>query len=88
MEMKTIISELIEKLYEEKADFYSYLELMDECEDSAKKATFHRIATEEMGHYKALHDMIFTSAETPFEKAFKEESAKCYEQMLKKVQNK
>lgn len=87
--MKTmIISELIEKLHEEKEDFYSYLELVEECEDDAKKATFHRIATEEMGHYKALHDMIFASAETPFEKAFKDESEKCYMHMMKEVQTK
>ena len=83
-----IISELIEKLHEEKADFYSYLELEKECEDATKKATFHSIATEEMGHYKALHDMIFASAETPFEKAFKDESEKCYMQMMKEVQGK
>ena len=83
-----IISELIEKLHEEKADFYSYLELEEESEDAAKKATFHRIATEEMGHYKALHDIIFASAETPFEKAFKDESEKCYMQMMKDVQGK
>ncbi len=82
-----IISELIEKLHEEKADFYSYLELEEECDDKAKRATFHHIATEEMGHYKSLHDIIFASAETPFEKAFKEESEKCYAAMLKRVQN-
>lgn len=56
--------------------------------NDAKKATFHRIATEEMGHYKALHDIIFASAETPFEKAFKDESEKCYIHMMKKVQTK
>ena len=83
-----MISELIERLHKEKDDFYSYLELEEECEDAAKKATFHRIATEEMGHYKALHDMIFASAETPFEKAFKDESEKCYMHMMKKVQTK
>lgn len=60
----------------------------EEAVDNAKKATFHRIATEEMGHYKALHDIIFASAETPFEKAFKDESEKCYMHMMKKVQEK
>lgn len=86
--MIKIIKELIEKLHEEKADFYGYLAMMDEVEDAAQKATFHRIASEELGHYKALHDIIFASAETPFEEAFKDESAAAYEKMMHCLQKK
>lgn len=37
---------------------------------------------------KSLESFFFASAEIPFEKAFKDESEKCYTHMMKKVQTK
>ena len=54
-----MINELFKRMMKEKHDFYHYVDLYHDVEDTPVKNTLKNIAEQEMHHYKALYDIVF-----------------------------
>lgn len=82
--MKNIMRELVDRMFNEKEDFHTYLDMFYETHDHKEKAIFLKLAEAEGDHYKMLYDIIFekepaTSLEFGLHKHAKED----YDKMLK-----
>lgn len=57
--MKNIMRELVDRMFEEKEDFYSYLDMFHETTDAKEKTIFLKLAEAEGDHYKMIYDIVF-----------------------------
>lgn len=80
-----MIEKLLHKLFEEKHDFYDYMDLYRESTDSTMKTTIKGIAEQEMHHYKEIYDLVFkdngSRTWTPTEKAMCWQAKEWYKEM-------
>ena len=80
------MKDLVKKLFEEKKDFYCYLEAAEMETDSEKKAMYLKLAESEGDHYKALHGIIFADENrSEREEGFYEVTKECYQEMVEEI---
>lgn len=73
------MKEIISRMFEEKADFYTYLDMYKESHNE----TFIRLAEAEGDHYKMLYDLAFKEPSTTAkEEALHNYAQEVYNDML------
>ena len=84
-----MMTKMLEAMFEEKHDFYEYLEMYEECSDATIKAKLYTIMEQESHHYKELMDIIFkedpSRSLSHMEKAMHKQASKWYEGMVSKL---
>jgi hypothetical protein len=80
------MEKLFKQMMEEKHDFYKYMDLEEECHDTAIRTKLHAIAGQEAQHFKDLYDIVFkedpTHPWTHMEKWFAHEAKEWFDEMM------
>lgn len=81
-----MMSKLLGAMFEEKHDFYEYLDMYEECSDTTIKTKIYSIMEQESHHYKDLMDIIFkedpNQSWTHMEKAIHKYAVQWYDDMV------
>lgn len=85
MMAKTITGMYIHVLYEEKDNFWDYIELMDHEPQKEHRALWYAIASDELQHFSKIKEVIWAdmSTRTDIEKALYDKVEKEEEKMKK-----
>lgn len=76
------MKQLINRMFGEKEDFYTYMEMFEESKDP----TYIKLAEGEGDDYKTLYDIVFKDApSTPKEEALQDYACMVYEKMKEHI---